>query len=55
MIAIPVNPIKTTNVIKVFNASGKQIAPTTFVNSTDEAELNLKTNFFIDLGLYYKF
>jgi hypothetical protein len=54
MIAFPMNTIYTTSVFTTYTANGVQIGEPVNKNSTDTAELNLKTKFFIEIGLYYK-
>jgi len=51
--AIPKNTIYTTTVTTTKLTSGIENVVTK--NSTTESELNLKQNFFVEFGLYYKF
>ena len=55
LVAFPVNPVYTTNVLTLHAANGTQIGNPVTIDSTQASELNLKNKFFFEIGFYYKF
>ena len=53
-LSFPLNPVYTTKLTKNY-FQGVQIGNTLTTNSTEQSELNLKNNFFLEIGAFYKF